>query len=278
LAAWLVAGAALGGILIGYNPYITQFGNQLIRTGNPFYPHSGWRAIISIESAALFPGAGRAERLLTSLLSRSEVSPSPPANLKLPFVVSLTEIEQFAFPDVRVGGFGPFFSGALLLSIVVSALLIRRYRGRRCEHSGVALLMVLIGVSTVSFAETWWARFAPQLWLIPMMAGLLGLSVMDRGYRRWLSVALIMTLCLNGLLIWARYATFAVKQSKAVAEQLGRLESGAKPVTIAFNEFPATRYRFQRHRILYTEVETLPCPEERREMVVMSEAEFCRPE
>lgn len=278
LAAWLLAGGALGGILIGYNPYITQFANQLIRTGNPFYPHSGWREIVTIESEALFPGMGRVERLLTSLLARSEVSPSPPVNLKPPFTVSLTEIKQFASPDVRVGGFGPLFSGALLLSMVVSALLIRRYRRPWCEHTGMVVLMALIGVSTLLFSETWWARFAPHLWLIPMMVGVVGLCAIDRGHRRWLSLALIITLCLNSLLICARYVTFAVKQSIAVTGQLGRLELGAMPVTIDFNEFSGTRYRFEQHHIRYTEVETLPCAEGRRERVVMSEAEFCRPE
>lgn len=278
LVGWMVAGAVLGAILIGYNPYITQFASQLIRTGNPFYPHSGWRATIRIESEALFPGTGRAERLLTSLLSRSEVSPSPPVSLKLPFVVSLTEVRQFAFPDVRVGGFGPLFSGAMLLSVVVSAPLIGRYRGRRCEYPSVVLLIVLIGVTALSFAETWWARFAPQLWLIPMMVGVVGLRAMDRGYGRWFSVALSMTLCLNGLLIWVCYTAVAVKQSDSVAEQLGRLERSVKPIIIDFNDFPGTRNRLQRHAIPYAEVATLPCPEERREKVVMSEAEFCRPE
>ena len=119
---------------------------------------------------------GRGERLLTSLLSTWEVSPGPSVNLKLPCTVSLTEIKHFASPDVRVGGFGPLFGGALLLAIVVSGLLLWRYPGRRCEHNGQIVLMALIGAKTLLFSETWWARFAPQLWLIPTMAGLLGFA------------------------------------------------------------------------------------------------------
>ena len=58
---------------------------------------------------------------------RSFTSP-PRSGPSCPFTFSLVEIEQCGFPDMRVGGFGPLFSGALVLSIIISALLIWRYR------------------------------------------------------------------------------------------------------------------------------------------------------
>jgi hypothetical protein len=277
LAAWLLAGGALGGLLVGYNPYITQFAKFLITKGNAFYPHPSWRAIVSIESQGIFPGTGRFARLMLSLLAPSQVTPTPPVTIKLPLTFTWLEIKQFAYPDVRVGGFGPLFSGALLLSVAALPLLVWRDRQRLRNSSILYLLVALIGISALSFSETWWARFAPQLWLLPLLVGVVGLVVADHGRSRWLSLALILILLFNDLMIGARYVTFAFQQSRAVAQQLATLKRETKPIIVDFNDVPASRYRLGLHGIPYVEMDTLPCAQADRERIVMSEAMFCEP-
>lgn len=278
LGAWLLAGAILGGGLVGYNPYVTQFLNQFITTGNPFSPYADWRSVIILVSGWLFPGMGRFERLFASLFSPSAISPSPSFQLKPPFTFSLNEIRQFHYPDVLVGGFGPLFSGALLWSTGLLALLIWEHRRQLLHHASLLVLIGLIVISALSFSEVWWARFAPQVWMIPVMIGTLGLLTVRLGRRRWLAPALMLILCFNNLMIYFSYVTYSFEESSAAARQLTMLKRQREPLLVSFNRFPGMRYRFQREGIRFIEVETLPCAQDRRQKVRPSQAEICRRE
>ena len=54
--------------------------------------------------------------------------------------------------------------------------------------------------------------------------------------------------------------------------QLAVLKSEREPITVQFNRFAATRYRFEREGIRYVEVKTLHCPEEHKDQARWSQA------
>jgi hypothetical protein len=117
------------------------------------------------------PGFGemnRFERLGRSLFSASSTeAPDGRPRLKLPFTVVGDEATKFHDPEVKVSGFGPFFGGAFLLS-VVAFLLARGQQGTLAAGlCGAALLGTVLLT-----AEGWWARIAPQLWLVPFVLAL----------------------------------------------------------------------------------------------------------
>lgn len=121
-----MASCLLGIFLVGYNPYITN----TVKCGNPFYPLAGKGALKIIEPnmPANFLAMNRFEKLFTSIFSKSENVQTPRmTEFKLPFTISKSELHAFGIPDVRIGGFGPLFGGAVILAslIIINALPLR---------------------------------------------------------------------------------------------------------------------------------------------------------
>jgi len=279
LAAWLMAGGILGGGFVGFSPYISQFTNKLITTGKPFHPYAGWTSVVGLESPEIFGNnMDRVRRLAVSLFSKSEVLPIPSFKLKLPFTFSLDEIQAFAYPDVRMGGFGPLFSGAIVLSVAILVVLFWKYRWRLLRAAHLLVLMSLIFISALSFSESWWARYAPQVWMLPLVTAIVGLLITHRGLWRGLAFALLLLLFANNLLIYFRYTTFTLWYSELAARQLGALKKQQQPVPTKFGMFSAIRYRFEREGIRYVEVESLPCAKDKQERVIPSPVLICVPE
>src|SRR5262249_34860435 len=151
---------------VGFSPYITQFTNKLITTGNPFYPYAGWKSMAGISSPVVFGNKmDRISMLVVSWFAKSE-GLATPFKLKLPFTFSRDELEVFAFPDVRVGGFGPLFSGAIVISIAILGVLCWKNPRRLVRAAHLFVLMSLIFISALSLLESWTARYAPQVWML----------------------------------------------------------------------------------------------------------------
>jgi len=278
LAAWLMAGGILGGGFVGFSPYIAQFTNKLITTGNPFYPYAGWTAVVGIGSPDVFGDKmDRLRMLAVSLFSKSEIRLIP-FKLKLPFTFSLDELQVFIFPDVRVGGFGPLFSGAIVISIAIVGVLCWQNRWRLVRAAHLLVLMSLIFISAISLLENWNARYAPQVWLLPLVTAMLALLIRPRGVSRVLAFALLLLLCSNNLLISYKYAVFSLSNSALAASQLATLKKQEQPIPAKFGFFNAIRYRFDREGIRYVDVQTLPCAKDKQKKVVLSPVLICMPD
>ncbi len=278
LAAWIMAGGILGGGFAGFSPYVTQFVEKFVATGNLFYPYASWTSVVGISSPEIFGNnLDRARMLAVSLFSKSEVRIIP-FKLKLPFTFSRDELQVFGFPDVRVGGFGPLFSGAIVISIVILGVLLWKNRWRLVCAAHLLVLMTLILISAVSLQENWNARYAPQVWLLPLVTAMLALLIRPRGISRWLTFALLVVLCANNLLISYKYTTFTLTNSALTASQLAMLKKQEQPIPAKFGFFHAIRYRFQRNGIRYVDVQTLPCTKDKQKNVILSPVLICMSE
>lgn len=279
LTACLAAGGILGGGFVGFSPYVTQFIKKLITTGNPFHPYAGWTSVVGLESPEIFGNnMDRVRRLAVSLFSKSEVLPIPSFKLKPPFTFSLDEIQAFAFPDVRMGGFGPLFSGAIVLSVAILVVLFSKYRWRLLCAAHLLVLMGLIFISALSLSESWWARYAPQVWMLPLLTAIVGLLITRRGLSRGLAFALLLLLFANNLLISYEYTIFTARYSELAAQQLGTLKKQEQPIPAKFGIFSGVRHRFERKGIRYVEVENLPCAKDKQKEVILSPVSICMPE
>ncbi|MFV1994361.1 MAG: hypothetical protein ACC661_02900, partial [Verrucomicrobiales bacterium] len=176
--AFRLASAASGAYLaatlvLAFHPYVTN----VLRYENPGYPFIGagdrggeW--IIGAQRPGGFAELGRGTRLALSLASRSQNALDPdPAALKPPFSASKSEWALFSIPDVRVGGFGPLFSAALLFAAITFAVSLARTPNERSRmgHRAAGFAGVVIVVSVLVTPEGWWARLAPQMWLLPLV-------------------------------------------------------------------------------------------------------------
>jgi hypothetical protein len=183
-----------------------------------------------------------------SAFSVTEIVPEV-IRLKPPFAMTRRELRVFEelTPDPRAGGFGPQFSGAMLLAgLGCSALLVFRQPVYR-----PALFMILAAVVSSYFSHLWWARWTPQNWLILIgmlmtlaHAGWSGDAV-RRGqgthvlraavFTRWIqAVAVLATAAtaFNVALVSIYYGVGMVRQENVLKRQIELAKNLGEPVPI----------------------------------------------
>ena len=164
-----IAGSCLGLILIGYNPYITN----LLSEGHPFWPVMGTHDLRNVMLPCgneEFLGQNRLIKLGKSYLGKSSNKTATLDNVeyKIPFTVSSSEIKALTNTDCRIGGFGVWFSGIIILTLI--ALIISVYTSGQCRfYTGYVCILTFILLSVLINPESWVARYAPQIYIMPII-------------------------------------------------------------------------------------------------------------
>ena len=155
------------------NPFYTNWKYY----SHPFYPVLGPKSY-DVEHANYprgFKNKTPLQRFLISTFSESTnsienhdwESLNQPIYWKIPFTrIKEAPLSKFEYPDMRVGGFGYYWSGILCLTILLMFFL--RFKSK--EDKKLFLFLILTIALTVAANQySWWARFVPQFWLIPIL-------------------------------------------------------------------------------------------------------------
>ena len=157
--------------LVGFSTYVTNY----IEDGHPFYPLAGEnkRDIMTGNQPTAFNKINGVQRLLISTFAETsnDFSTKLP-KLKFPFQVKEKEAEIAAMGvDTRLSGFGPLFGGMLCFSATILTF------GMYCllkfnKYWFYILTSVIVVILTLLLCieESWWARYSPYFYLIPMIA------------------------------------------------------------------------------------------------------------
>jgi hypothetical protein len=277
LATWSVIGCLAGGVVLGYNPYVTQYLRAALGTGNPWHPYD-W-SVLSLEWQVprYMVGMGQLERLFYSLFSRAEIMPPIDVpQLKVPFTLSENELQAFRGPDTRTSGFGPWFSGALLVTAPLLVFLPWRRRLWFRLQGAVMVALLAIMITALITTESWWARFVPQLWMIPILCIVLSLV---RTRLRWLRLLALLgcaVLFANMSMVAWENGRHAVLGNTDLRTQLATLKQMPSPLVVRFGSFASTRLRFDAAGIRYAIIESeLPCAPDQRVTVLFSDTVVC---
>lgn len=157
--------------LVGFSTYVTNY----IEDGHPLYPLAGEnkRDIMTGNQPTAFNKINGVQRLLISTFAETsnDFSIKLP-KLKFPFHVDEKEIEIAAMGvDTRLSGFGPLFGGMLCFSAAILTfgmyclLKLNKYWFYILTSVIVVILALLLCIQ-----ESWWARYSPYFYLIPMIA------------------------------------------------------------------------------------------------------------
>lgn len=250
----LAIGIALATAL-GINPYVTN----ALRHGHPLHPLFGGREVPGIPFTFFRHPSFLAEppplRLLHSVAARASNDSEAMPRWKMPFAVDADELAAFTDVDTRIGGWGPLFSGCVLLSIVVLVL----SRGA----PGVAACgwaQALIWATVLPVEQAFWARYAPQLWLVPALALLVG-SRASSGAARLATKLLTLALALNVLLAGTPCLASRALRSLSERRQLAAmaLASGAGPLEVRFGLFTSVRARLRAAGVSHRATDRLSC-------------------
>jgi hypothetical protein len=253
----------LGSMVFGFQPYVT---NVMLK-GNPFYPAVGQDEAATAATEGQFElwappeflSMSRIEKLTRSVLAESSAAKSMP-QWKLPFKVNKNELYIFFNTEPRYGGFGPFF-GSILLAVLVLYVLAIRATNSKWWKAG-AVLSILVILSILPNPEAWWARLAPQLWLVPIIL-ITALALGASNWPRKVSAALLLMLLANSMLVaglnWGR----ATEKNLAYREQLSELQKISSPGPLELFTDPrfrmVTQHRLSTNSIPYRLQDKLSC-------------------
>ena len=152
---------------IGYPTYITNF----IDHGSFTYPLTGDGKIdiITSNSPAGFVGKNAIYQFFYGIFGRMgnvlyDIE-NPLPKLKIPFSLHASEL-VIPSVDTRISGFGFFFSGLLIVSLIGILFYITNKQNSKNHRLFVSLALLLILSSSFAIPAGYWARYNPFLWLV----------------------------------------------------------------------------------------------------------------
>jgi hypothetical protein len=252
----------LGALAFGYNPYVTNF----IHRGHPFYPYMGTKAYPSLEAQGNegiekyetpknMLGRNRVVRHAMALFGQPGVQPyidGPDAIRMWPFLAPPKSLAVYHTHEIRVAGFGPFFSGGLLIAL---ALLTRLLFKRDMPRGLVLLSLAALVLSLLVSLHTWWARYGPQMWwipLVPVVAVFWASCSRKLTAATWMLVAVLMV---NALAVAVIHLDWEITATRTLRNQLAELRDSGKAIDVDFQWFgEAIGKRFTTWGIPYTRV------------------------
>lgn len=255
----LVVSAVAGVVavtVVGYNPYITN----TLNNGHPFYPVMG-KSKVDVMAGLMptgFTEKGRFERFFISLFSHTD-DPGPwlseprAPELKTPFTLNRYDLSYSRIENARIGGFGPFFSGIFLVSLLLALLVLFDRKDAAGGRYRFLYIPVVLVVTVFLFPEAWWARFIPQFWFVPFCFLLLVETAgrVRKGFvyaKYFVYAAILLNIGFSLLSI-----PFRVLKTEQVRYQMQQLKALNQPVKVEWKEARSNRVRFAEFGLPYTE-------------------------
>jgi hypothetical protein len=239
-AGGLLAAIGLVSIVaLGYAPYMRNW----LEHGHIFHPLLGAHRIDIMEAETL-RALSPLQRFLFSLFAETHSGFATEMRLKMPFFFSWDELRYAGGPDIRIAGFGPFYSGAFVIAVGLAALLLWHNRGDE-RVWGAGLILAAILASALILPENWWARYVPQLWLVPVVvaAAALGLGNQRLMLAGWCIVGIML---INSTVAFSSNAWLAAKRHRAVNGQLEDLRKEGGRYCVAFGAAQSRLVLFRR--------------------------------
>jgi len=225
----------VGVLLVGSSSYV----KNLFTRGNLFYPLMGEDAvdIMTGNQPDRFEEMIGPHKVFVSLFSEtSNIYGDNFPKLKIPFTLDEKEIQiaNKGF-DVRIGGFGPLFSGIFCISLLISIVGMYKLFGN--SRKWFYMVSGVIGISILlllCISESWWARYSPYVYLLPIFA----LIMLFIGWNEcrtkqlkvlfgFMSAALVALLVVNSS-FFAQYIVSCAKETVETKQVLSSLKEETK--------------------------------------------------
>ncbi|WLR41551.1 hypothetical protein LC087_11705 [Bacillus carboniphilus] len=225
----------IGSFVVGYNPYVTN----MLSKGHPFHPLAGKETVdIMTGNSPVDLYENRLASLYQSVFSYSSNYRVKP-EMKIPFTIHRSEIDAFRGVDTRIGGFGPLFGGIIIITLLSLLFLIRNM------HKKVIPYFIILSVILVSIfinPEPWWARYIPQLWIVPILVLSLCVSGLYKLNKtvKWIAIPLILSLyTINIVFTTGAHYLFVYESSQTLNQQLKILRDHSieEPLKVSLQRF-----------------------------------------
>ena len=242
----------LGFGVLGYHPYITN----TIGWGHPFYPLMGSDIdIMSGNTPEIYIGGNRFTNWLRSLFYNAQGT-----EVWMP-IISDSLHDYYISHEARIAGFGPFFGYTLFTSMLLVAYHIgKEWQSHTCNkaqaHTFIGIPLLLLGACFI-FEQSWWMRYIPFLWAVPIVLLLYTEYNGKLSQRMRLIRSILYTLLAATQLLCIATTIVA---GGAFTQRLGGLFNAITPQSTVkvyhHIESPSFEYKLQERDINYEVIET----------------------
>lgn len=248
---------ALSILVISNNPYYTN-----LKSGKHiFYPLQGTHSVNIMTGAnapASFHDKDRFSKFFIATFSRSgnvhgaPVAPEP--KIKIPLFLTLKEFTVFKSGSVLYGGFGPLFSGILIVSFLLALYILTLPIKNKREF----LLLYLFLLFTIFInPECWLARYVPQLWYLPV---LIMIFIKWSGYLSKMLTTLnkfvFVLTAINGCIILAISIVSNLIITTQIRREFAWMKNSGSAVKLVEGPFKSPAYRLEKYQINYRRIDS----------------------
>ena len=202
-------------VIVGYPTYI----KNTMDHQNPFFPlyDDKGEDIITLQQPKKFNSMNTFEKLFYATFSKANnLREHDQTELKIPFTVYPEEFTPAMSNDLRISGWGIFFSGLFLCSIIIFIKYFKDYK----KESWILYTLGITILLLLGMSESWWARYTPHFYLFIILS----LYVLLR-YGKWKIVNFIyvMFISVNTLLPLAGNTFFTFKNSIQIMKDFSQI-------------------------------------------------------
>ncbi len=238
--------------IVGFNPYITN----TLWFGHPLYPAAGSGATdyISGNMPESLYKMNSIERLMVSSFSKTSMvrGVGKEHTLKSPFSFEPRELD-ILYANNTIGGFGPIFGG-VMLTIIYAFVLFAVAPGKKISKRITIFTILIIFLTCIVVPVSSYARYIPQLWLIPCI--LMATMLMNKNFGlKLVGIVLMLSMAINVCLVMGAYYSYQYTKSQSLRTELTALKtaSGSKLIKVDFGAFRSNRVRFKEAGIKFQE-------------------------
>ena len=230
----------LGAVALIFGLFVVGASSYVKNTreyGNPLFPlaGNGKRDIMTSNEPASYAKRSGLENFISANMSRTDnilLSYSLQGDLpklKVPFLIYPEELQQLSSsPDIRQGGYGVWFSGILIVALIVGIYLLWRFKSAGLDNLALFLLPILtVLITIVCFNTSWWARYLPQLYVVPIIVLIALMLTKHKILTNIISFMVLFNIVLLISLVGAYQAKYTATFNKNMA---GLITCGKNPL------------------------------------------------
>lgn len=232
-------------MIVGESVYVKNF----VKYGHPFYPLKGEGTGVDIVTGNEPEGLSEkthVEKFIYTLFSKTYTWYDKKPELKIPFTIYESEFYSMQFADTRIGAFGPWYSGMLILSLpIIVFYLIKKIVKKDKKVILLLLILMAIILPIPILPVVWQLRYYPQLYLLPIIAILLLALDSDKILKK-ICLFLILAATLINTSLFMPIMLDNFKNSIRINKQLIYIyeQSLSKKVTISIEDCPNAGARY----------------------------------
>ncbi len=238
--------------IFGLNPYVYN----TIHFKNPVYPLVGENSIdiMTPNRPQGYENLNKIERMFVSNFMLTIDPNTNEITKRLPLSFTYSNLIPMLYGDTRIGGFGPFFMEISLLAGISILYLLTLKNVDKAVKYKLLFYCCTIFFFVLIFPESWWARYVPLLYIIPVIITIP--YFMKIKYLPFIVELLTFFLIINNLYISFVYFDNQIKFTKQINQTLKELERNNEKIYVyKYGEFHNNIQKLKENNLKYEIVE-----------------------